>query len=188
MVKAQLHVLAVLAVLVLSLQSASAKYAFQGYYPQSGSYSGLQTASYGLMLVIILATLFALTRWTSFLTRLVLVGTALILLGTIAWLYGDYAGGLPDYIWDGVACIFLGTAVWIFGDMRGGAFKKGHPNLLVEIGILLIVVGTAAWVYGELYAPGASLYWWVGTALLIIGTAVWLYGDAKAGAFLRKKK
>ena len=86
------------------------------YYPPSNN---LALYSSALIAVIAIAAAGLMLVKKSAFARLVFAGAALILIGTVAWLYGDYAGGLMQYIWGGVAAIILGIIVLAAGRPQG---------------------------------------------------------------------
>ncbi len=96
------------------------------YSSGGGSIFAGATFLYAAIALIVIIALASLAIWKAGPTRLVIVGMALILIGVLIWLYGDYNGGLMDYIWGGVGAILLGTLLWVYGDFIAGAFRKGH--------------------------------------------------------------
>ena len=76
------------------------------------------------VVVILLVAGYLVAAMRSTPARLDIIGIALILIGVVVWLYGDYNGGLMQYIWGGVAAILLGTMIWIIGDYIAGAFRR----------------------------------------------------------------
>ncbi len=150
---------------------------------------GLKTELEAAIVVILLITAFLLFKMKSFVTRLGIIGIALILIGTFAWLYGDFAGGLFNYIYAGIVAEILGIIIWIAGDAKAGAFKsmKTMATKLDMLGILLLIIGNALWLYAD-FLRGSLTYVWAGVALMLLGTLIWIIGDWKAGAFVMKKK
>jgi hypothetical protein len=95
-----------------------------GYGSSSGS-SGwsAQTANNMYLVIGIIITLVAMAiamfKMKQKNNRLILFSAALIAIGVIVWLYGDYSGGLLQYIWTGVLLIAVGTILWLFADFKG---------------------------------------------------------------------
>ena len=95
----------------------------QATAPQPAAGNGLGIAPLAAaiaVVVLIVGALGVMIKTAS--GRLILAGVALILVGTEIWIYGDYNGGLMQYIWTGVGMILLGTIVWLVGDYKGGQF------------------------------------------------------------------
>ena len=89
--------------------------------PAVGNAFGIAPLAAAIAVVVIIAGSLGIMIKTAS-GRLILAGVALILVGTEIWIYGDYNGGLMQYIWTGVGMILIGTVIWLVGDYKGGQF------------------------------------------------------------------
>lgn len=138
-------------------------------------------ALYAIIIIAIIAALAGLFAWKSAKARLAIIGAVLIVIGIAVWLYGDYSGGVMQYIAAGLTAVIIGTLVWLYGDIKSGAYRRGAGNT-TTLSVALIIAGIIVWLYGDYYSGGFGAVW-AGVALIAIGVLVWLYGNVRAGHF-----
>jgi len=106
-------------------QSSTTQVASRGYVPPLTQDATLLII--GIVAILIIA-LVLMRPFRGLPTRLDVWGVAFILIGIMVWLYGDYSGGLMQFIWSGVALILFGTIIWLVGDSMAGAFKTRRKS------------------------------------------------------------
>ncbi len=157
--------------------STSVAYTTTGaYYPPSGGGPGglSATTAYlaGAVIALILGII-GIFRAKSNEWKMVIAGAMLIFIGIFVWLYGDFSGGLMQYIYGGVAAAAVGILVWLYADFKLKMFSKmDRSSYAIILGVILLLIGMGLWLYAD-FGGGSLTDLWAGVGAMVLGVIVW---------------
>ena len=157
--------------------STSVAYTTTGaYYPPSGGGPGglSATTAYlaGAVIALILGII-GIFRAKSNEWKMVIAGAMLIFIGIFVWLYGDFSGGLMQYIYGGVAAAAVGILVWLYADFKWKMFSKmDRSSYAIILGVILLLIGMGLWLYAD-FGGGSLTDLWAGVGAMVLGVIVW---------------
>lgn len=158
--------------------STSVVYTTTGtYYSPSGGSPGSLSATTmylaGAVVALILGII-GILRAKSNEWKMAITGAMLIFIGIFVWLYGDFDGGLMQYIYGGMAAVFVGIIVWLYADLRWKMFSKmNKSSYTIVLGVLLLLIGIGLWMYADFFG-GSLTDLWGGVSAMVLGVIVWM--------------